>query len=220
MHPLGMTRESTQGFGQIQLPDEVCTGVLRGDPDCIGVAYEMLARKVKTLAARMLGDAHSAEEVVQDTFIELVEKSTQIRDPGAIGAWVKRVAVNHCLMRLRSPWHTRRMQVREEDEPAATSLEWVEGNDALARALKDLTDDARVVLWLHEVEGYTHKEIGELMGRTASFSKSQLARAYQKLLDWRQHDGAAATQEASPLKRIKHDRNTFRTKNIQAPCRS
>jgi RNA polymerase sigma-70 factor (ECF subfamily) len=52
---------------------------------------------------------------------------------------------------------------------------------ALERALDELADIARAVVWLHDVEGYTHKEIGGLMGASASFSKSQLARAHERL---------------------------------------
>jgi RNA polymerase sigma-70 factor (ECF subfamily) len=52
---------------------------------------------------------------------------------------------------------------------------------ALERALAELSDTARAVVWLHDVEGYTHREIGKMMGRTASFSKSQLARAHDRL---------------------------------------
>ena len=51
----------------------------------------------------------------------------------------------------------------------------------LEAALDRLSPVARSVLWLHEVEGYTHQEIGEMMGKTASFSKSQLSRAHQRL---------------------------------------
>jgi DNA-directed RNA polymerase specialized sigma24 family protein len=66
------------------------------------------------------------------------------------------------------------------------SMEWVELVPTLEQALATLSEEARTVVWLHDVEGYTHKEIGELMGKTASFSKSQLARAYEKLLLWQQ----------------------------------
>src|SRR2546425_842945 len=54
-------------------------------------------------------------------------------------------------------------------------------NIDLERALKQLTGTARAVVWLHDVEGYTHEEIAELMGKTVSFSKSQLARAHARL---------------------------------------
>ncbi len=54
----------------------------------------------------------------------------------------------------------------------------------LEAALERLPDVSRAVVWLHDVEGYTHAEIGEMMGKTTSFSKSQLARAHERLRRW------------------------------------
>jgi RNA polymerase sigma-70 factor (ECF subfamily) len=63
----------------------------------------------------------------------------------------------------------------------------------LERALARLGDTARAVVWLHDVEGYTHAEIGRLLGGTASFSKSQLARAHAHLRELLESDGVKAT---------------------------
>ena len=94
--------------------------------------------------------------------------------------WIRRIAASKALMRIR------REQVRatEEFEEAATGgrpAAHVGTNIDLERALKQLTGTARAVVWLHDVEGYTHEEIAELMGKTVSFSKSQLARAHARL---------------------------------------
>jgi RNA polymerase sigma-70 factor (ECF subfamily) len=63
----------------------------------------------------------------------------------------------------------------------------------LERALAQLGDTARVVVWLHDVEGYTHAEIGALLGGTASLSKSQLARAHQRLRELLEPGGVTAS---------------------------
>jgi len=63
----------------------------------------------------------------------------------------------------------------------------------LERALARLGDTARAVVWLHDVEGYTHAQIGQLLGGTASFSKSQLARAHLRLRELLESDGVKAT---------------------------
>jgi len=68
----------------------------------------------------------------------------------------------------------------EEPRPGAASADRADAID-LERALAQLGDNARAVVWLHDVEGYTHEEIAALLGKTASFSKSQLARAYARL---------------------------------------
>jgi RNA polymerase sigma-70 factor (ECF subfamily) len=192
------------GFADIRLPDAVAQGVLNGERAAFADAYRLVGQAVMNLAARILQDRQLAEEVLQDTFIDLVEKSAQIKNAESIVAWVRRVAVNHCLMRLRSPWHARRSDVDagEALDRAHTdsSMEWLEQVPTLEQALATLSEEARAVVWLHDVEGYTHKEIGEAMGKTASFSKSQLARAYEKLLQWQQRmeqEQAAASGSAS-----------------------
>jgi len=97
-------------------------------------------------------------------------------------------------MYLRSPWHrgqrwllgaTGSVDELQQDWQTELNTRAVSANRAdaidLERALAQLGDTARVVVWLHDVEGYTHAEIGALFGATASFSKSQLARAHERL---------------------------------------
>jgi RNA polymerase sigma-70 factor (ECF subfamily) len=87
-------------------------------------------------------------------------------------------------MRLRSPWNSRRVAAEpEEPEPERASGVFVETYFDIERALASLAPENRLVVWLHDVEGYTHKEIGRLLGRTASYSKSKLARSYELLLE-------------------------------------
>ncbi|MDX1561773.1 MAG: RNA polymerase sigma factor [Gammaproteobacteria bacterium] len=157
----------------------------RGSRDAHAELYRAFAPMVYTLAFRMLGSKAVAEDVVQDSFVEVIRKAGQYRGDAAIGHWIKRIAINKCLSHLRSPWVVRRAE--SETEPPAVSGR---GNGversltdavALERALAALTPTARVVVWVHDVEGFTHQEIGQLMKRTTSFSKSQLARAYQEL---------------------------------------
>ena len=213
------------GFSDIRLPDTVAQGVLRGDRSAFADAYRMLAQAVMNLAARMLKDRQLAEEVVQDAFIDLVEKSSQIRDADSIVPWVRRVAVNHCLMKLRSPWHARRTDTDAEQAldrvRTDQSMDWVENVPTLEQALATLNDDARTVVWLHDVEGYTHKEIGELMGKTASYSKSQLARAYEKLLAWQErtqlHTPESGVIEQNKIVKDEKDGQS-RLGNIRPSC--
>jgi RNA polymerase sigma-70 factor (ECF subfamily) len=100
------------------------------------------------------------------------------------------IAVSKCLMYLRSRWHRSFAYLdADENEPLADLLiDTASGPDAqvqassdVERALATLPPLTRTVVWLHDVEGYTHAEIAQVMGRTASFSKSQLARAHQRL---------------------------------------
>ena len=201
------------GQPQPNIPLAVAQGVLAGKKEDIAQAYGLMAQRVMTLSYRLLQDRQLAEEVVQDTFVELINKGTEIKSATAVAAWIKRVAVNHSLMKLRSPWVSKRNLMSEEDlhtlqdehhlhEDSGDSLMGTDHSDPaemrnvnllkgsnsdIGQLMALLSADARTVLWLHEVEGYTHKEIGQFMGKTASFSKSQLSRAYQRLLTLRQN---------------------------------
>ena len=153
-----------------------------GDREAHAELYTLFSSAVFTVARRMLASRALAEDVLQETFIEVLRKIDGYRGTAEFGFWVKRIAINKCLMHLRSGWASRRSPDGEDLlllEPARVAA--LDEQIALERALDELPDRARVVVWLHDVEGYTHKEIGQMMGYTASFSKSQLARAHERL---------------------------------------
>lgn len=171
------------GFSASSLTDEVARGLKKGDPAAQAEAYRALAPSVMGMAQRILGDRGLAEEVVQDTFISVIERASTLKNPKAAVGWVRQTAVNHCLMRLRSPWQQRRdgAELLDEADPSQDGPREDNLRD-LERALLRLGPETRMVLWLHDVEGYTHKEIAKVFGKTESYSKSQLARGYEKLV--------------------------------------
>jgi RNA polymerase sigma-70 factor, ECF subfamily len=167
-----------------------------GDRGAHSELYQMFGGMVFTLARRMLASKAAAEDVLQDTFIEVFRKIGAYRGEAELGFWVKRIAINKCLMQLRSGWMSRRCADGEDiltSEPARTTA--LDEQIALERALDELPDTARVVVWLHDVEGHTHKEIGTMLGYTASFSKSQLARAHGRLRELLEPDEAESEAE-------------------------
>jgi RNA polymerase sigma factor (sigma-70 family) len=179
-----------------------------GDRQAHAALYRAYAPMVYTLAYRMLGAKASAEDVLQDCFVEVIRNAATFRGDGGVHAWIKRIAINKCLSHLRSPWIARRGTGNgEASRDAATgrghaSLDGtsaslavpadnarrIDQQQQLARALSALSASARSVVWLHDVEGYTHEEIGRLMGRSTSFSKSQLSRAYRELRELLQEE--------------------------------
>ena len=160
-------------FADIELDPQTTKGLQRGDRTAQADAYRLLAPAILGLAQRVL----------QDTFVELLEQAGKLRSAEAVVGWLRKVAVNHCLMRLRSPWHKRRTSTFvEEAEDHVSSSQRLEGLSDVERALASLGPETRLVVWLHDVEGYTHKEIASLTGHKPSYSKSQLARGYAKLL--------------------------------------
>jgi RNA polymerase sigma factor (sigma-70 family) len=165
-----------------QIEAAVLVRAQRGDRDAHAQLYDTFSVMVFTVARRMLASATLAEDVLQETFVEVLRKIATYRGDAELAFWIKRIAINKCLMHVRSGWIAKRVETDEIESLAeATPCELSEDQAALQRALAELSDTARAVVWLHDVEGYTHKEIGRLMGRTASFSKSQLARAHDRL---------------------------------------
>jgi RNA polymerase sigma-70 factor (ECF subfamily) len=162
------------------VPIEIVDRAKEGDRAAQAELYAVFGGPVFTLARRMLASKALAEDVLQETFVEVICNIDRFRGDAEVGTWIKRIAINKCLMHVRSSWVSRRGP--EIDEPVGehrTGL--VDDQMALERALDRVPDVARAVVWLHDVEGYTHAEIGRLMGRTTSFSKSQLARAHERL---------------------------------------
>jgi len=162
------------------VPIEIVDRARGGDRAAHAELYGLFATPVFTLARRMLASRALAEDVLQETFVEVLCNISRFRGEAEVGTWIKRIAINKCLMHVRSSWVSRRGP--SGDEPAGEERSGaLDDQMALERALDSVPDVARVVVWLHDVEGYTHAEIGQLMGRTTSFSKSQLARAHERL---------------------------------------
>ncbi len=172
-------------FNNVTIDPGVVRQLMKGNRKAQEVVYRAYANAVYTMARRILGDPHSAEEVTQDTFVDLIRAVHKLQRPEALGAWLRTTAVNHCLMRQRSPWTKRREALPEDDrDPVGRSRATGDDTDRavdIDQALGRLPPAARMIVWMHCIEGYTHEEIGRAFGRTASYSKSQLARAYRAL---------------------------------------
>ncbi len=157
-----------------------------GDLDALERIYRAYEGLVYTLARRICRSAEDAEDVMQETFFEVCRSIGSFRGsaPGSLTAWIKRVAASKALMRLRSKKYREGEELGEAGDRAARHDRDVALAVDLEEALMRLPDRSRAVVWLHDVEGYTHEDIAEMMGMTVSFSKSQLARAHARLKRW------------------------------------
>jgi len=154
-----------------------------GDLGALEYLYRAYEGGVYTLARRLTKTAEDAEDVLQETFLEVCRSLASWRGDGSLWGWIRTIAASKALMRYR------REKVRETDLLDDELDPGGRGDDVplrldLESAMSRLGERTRAVVWLHDVEGYTHEEIAELMGMTTSFSKSQLARAHQKLRRW------------------------------------
>lgn len=149
-------------------------------------AFERLYRghvgRVYGLVRRMISD-DDAEEVTQDVFVRAWQKLGTFRGESAFGTWLHRLAVNVILGR-RETLGIRRRRYLEGD----TVLEMLPSRRAapetsmdVEAAIGQLPDGARQIFVLHDIEGYRHEEIAEMLGLATGTSKSQLHRARMAL---------------------------------------
>jgi len=176
-------------FQAADIPVEVIRAAIAGDRQAHTAIYKAYQRPLYSLIRRLIPRAAIADELFQDTFVEILRNIQSYSGEGSFPGWVRSVAVSKCLMYLRSPWHRALLHFDgTQSDPAFKSLFDVATSDpeyetrgALQQALASLPTLSRAVVWLHDVEGYTHTEIGRMLDRTPSFSKSQLSRAHARL---------------------------------------
>ena len=162
--------------------ESVVARARQGDETALEALYRAFEVPVYNLARRICRTTEDAEDVLQETFFEVCRSIRSYREEGSLWGWIRTIAASKALMRLR------RNKYRETDE----LHEEVVGRRKddthlrmdLEAALERLPEVSRAVVWLHDVEGYTHDEIAVMMGKTPSFSKSQLARAHARLRRW------------------------------------
>ena len=163
--------------------DDDVARAARGDRQAFERLYRLHVNKIYSLCTRMVGDRSRAEELTQDAFVRAWEKLDQFRGDSAFGTWLHRLAVNVVLNDRQTE---NRRHARQDDSiedvdtvahgsvraevPAGLSID-------LERAIAGLPPGARKVFVLHDVEGYTHDEIGGMLGVTAGGCKAQLHRA-------------------------------------------
>ncbi len=154
-----------------------------GDLAALERIYRAYEGTVYGLARRICRTAEDAEEVLQETFLEICRSIKRFRGtgPGSLTAWVKRIAMSKALIRIRYEKYRKTEELDEQGGWGAGRDEDVGLQLDLETALERLSETARAVVWLHDVEGYTHEEIAERMHKTVSFSKSQLSRAHARL---------------------------------------
>jgi RNA polymerase sigma-70 factor (ECF subfamily) len=175
----------SDAFSQLEVPASLIERARAGELAAFEQIYRRFERPVYTLALRMLADAESAREVLHDAMLKVFQRIDQYRNDAPFWAWLRQIVMNEALMRLR---RDRRFDVdagAETDEiPDGDAPPWVRADSlALERALGKLPALTRSVLWMYHVEGYSHPEIADLVGKTVSFSKSQVARGTARLRD-------------------------------------
>jgi len=163
----------------------------QGDEEAFEVLYHLHKRRVYSLCLRMTANTAAAEDLTQEAFLQLFRKIGTFRGESAFSTWLHRMAVNVVLMQLRKKGLPlvsleETMETEEESpkkEPGAEDVRLAGSINRLQleQAIGDLPPGYRMVFLLHDVEGYEHNEIAEMVGCSIGNSKSQLHKARMKL---------------------------------------
>lgn len=165
----------------------------QGDAAAFERIYRLHNRRVYSLCLRMVGNTAEAEDLTQEAFLQLFRKISTFRGESAFSTWLHRLAVNVVLMRLRKKTgaETSLEEATEPDEETggprkdfgAPDLELSGSIDRvnLKRAVDQLPAGYKAIFILHDVQGYEHNEIADIMGCSIGNSKSQLHKARMRL---------------------------------------
>ncbi len=167
--------------------EQMVAGCLRGDAIAQKALYQAYARKMMSICMRYASDRDQAQDILQDGFVKVFQKLGHFRGDGPLGGWIARTMVNTALDQIRrdKPFGhsldlTEAEHLHAVDEQALSRLQTSE----LMELIQALPPGYRTVFNLFAIEGYPHKEIGEMLGISENTSKSQFmkARAYLRKL--------------------------------------
>jgi len=157
--------------------------VRAGEPAAERELYDAHVDRVYRLAYRLVGDGDLARDVTQDTFIRVFERLHEFRGEAQLSTWVHSIALSMSLNVLRKVKRMRREVSLEQGENVAGTTREAEPDlkQRLTAAIDALPAGYRAVFVMHDVEGFTHEEIGGALGIATGTSKAQLSHARAKL---------------------------------------
>lgn len=171
--------------GQDVTDAELVERCRNGDVEAFETLYRQHAPRLYALASRMAGSVDEGEDLLQEIFLLAYRRLASFRGESALGTWLYRLAINHCLDFVRSR-HAKNANITDtlDDEssfmPAAPREQPIARLD-LDRAIASLPAGCRQAFVLHDVEGFDHREVGRMLGIAEGTSKSQVFKARAKL---------------------------------------
>jgi RNA polymerase sigma factor (sigma-70 family) len=176
----------TAAFAHLEVDPSLLTAAIDGEQQAQEQLFRQFEGPVYNLAARICQCRDEAFDILQDVFIQAFSRIDQFRNDAPFWSWLRQITVNTCLSRLRA---IKRRDLKLIGNADRFALADNPGDQLdLSGAFARLPVEARSVVWLYDVEGYSHKEIAAMFGRSVSFSKTQLCRAHERLRDWLDQD--------------------------------
>ena len=169
-------------------PEDLIARCQAGDVEAFETVYQQHAARLYTLACRMAGSPEDGEDLLQEIFLAAHRKLETFRGESALGTWLYRLAMNLCLDHLRSR-ATRSAQLTDalddeyglDDTGSRHLAERTIARMDLERAMAQLPEGCRTAFVLHDVEGFEHREVAEILGIAEGTSKSQVHKARMRL---------------------------------------
>jgi RNA polymerase sigma factor (sigma-70 family) len=164
---------------------DLLVGCMQGDRRMQEELYRRFSPRMYAVCLRYAGNAEEAEDILQEGFIKVFKKMDSFRGDGSFEGWMRRIFVNTAIEHFRRKRYL--MPVTEKEENSiegkyTSALDDLGAKDILA-LIQDLSPGYRTVFNMYVVEGYTHREIAEMLGISEGTSKSQLSRAKVILQD-------------------------------------
>jgi RNA polymerase sigma-70 factor, ECF subfamily len=155
--------------------------VRAGEPDALRAVYQAHGAALFRLAYRLMGNVPDAEDVVHDLFVGLPEALGRYDERGAFEPWLKTVAARLALMKLRVGRRRHEVDLEQASNGPVAGTDNAVDRIAVESALSALPEELRLVVMLKEVEGYSHAEVGRMLGINPVTSRVRLLRALRRL---------------------------------------
>lgn len=176
-----MNKASNQIFSESDLLE----GCRRGDRKMQHELYNRFAPKMYGVCLRYAANAEEAEDILQEGFIKIFNKINSYRGEGSFEGWIRRIFVNTAIEHFRKKTYLQPITETEENTVEGKYLSVLDSlaEKDIVQLVQQLSPGYRTVFNMYVVEGYTHKQIAELLGISEGTSKSQLSRAKLILQD-------------------------------------
>ena len=163
---------------------DLIKGCIEGDRRMQKQLYDQFSPKMYAVCLRYMGNADDAQDILQEGFIKIFKNLERFRGEGSFEGWVRRIFVNTAIEHIRKKKLNLSLTEKEDTIifKSVSAIDNINEKDLL-KIVSDLSPGYRSVFNLYVVEGFSHKEIGELLGINEGTSKSQLARARMILQD-------------------------------------
>ncbi len=170
-----MTPERNQNISE----SDLIKGCLQEDRRMQEALYQRFSPRMYAVCLRYAGNTEEAEDILQEGFVKVFRKLESFRNEGSFEGWIRRIFVNTAIEHFRRKKYLLPVTEKEENtlEARNTSvLDDLSARDIMA-IVQELSPGYRTVFNLYVVEGFTHKEIADILGISEGTSKSQLSRA-------------------------------------------